>query len=95
MNNNNTCEVKHLPEFHRLLTELKTQLDLMEVNSDEIYFKVKFIKSDNSNIKDESIPINECNPNDIIEDFNACISRLKKYNETIIITKNALTNLVG
>jgi len=90
--NMNDCVKESRPEFVELLDALKEQLNYMDENSSIIFEKVNVIKDVREPEKEQP---KEPDSGGLINDLWLCVSRMKKYNDTLNQSKKALVRFIG
>lgn len=88
----NDCVKEIRPEFVELLDALKEQLSYMDENSSIIFDKVNIIKDVREPEKEE---LEEPNSGGLMNELWICVSRMKKYNNTLNQSKKALVRFIG
>ena len=80
------------PEFLELLESMRDQLSMLEENTSIIYQKVNVIKDIT---EPEKEMLKEVSQSGIIGELWECVSRLKRYNQTLNQSKKGLVRFVG
>ena len=80
------------PEFIVLLSELKSQLALMDETSNIIFDRINFIK-DVREPNEEVMQSKE--PRGLLDELWICVDRMKLYNCNLIKSKKALIRFLG
>ena len=81
------------PEFVELLDALKEQLNYIGENSSVIFEKLNIIKDVREPDEKEEEELK--GPGGLINELWECVNKMKKYNKTLIQSKNALVRFIG
>jgi dsDNA-specific endonuclease/ATPase MutS2 len=87
------CVKESKPEFLELLESMKDQLDMLEENSSIIFQKVNTIKDITEPEEEEMLKgISQVG---VLDDLWECVSRLRRYNESLNRSKKGLIRFIG
>jgi hypothetical protein len=88
----NDCVKESKPEFLELLESMRDQLSLLDENSNIIYQKVNTIKDIT---EPEKEMLKEASQTGVLGELWECVSRLKRYNNTLNQSKKGLVRFLG
>lgn len=87
------CVKESKPEFLELLESMKDQLDMLGENSSIIFQKVNTIKDITEPEEEEMLKgISQVG---VLDDLWECVSRLRRYNESLNRSKKGLIRFIG
>lgn len=86
------CVKESKPEFLELLESMRDQLSILDENSSIIFQKVNTIKDIT---EPEKEMLKEASPTGVIGELWECVSRLRRYNESLNRSKKGLIRFIG
>ena len=88
----NDCIKESKPEFLELLESMRDQLSMLDENSSIIFQKVNTIKDIT---EPEKEMLKEASQTGVLGELWECVSRLRRYNESLNRSKKGLIRFIG